>query len=156
MCLSLHCFCYHKNATKQNDLFISIALHHKQLTFHHSIFCMSIFSKKHPISYERTLAILFLSLVFGALLMKPIHLLWVHHDIVVVHDEITKISSPTEQDCPICDFEFFLYTSETVHLLPEAALLPYQPQPVISPRKAFDSLSGVISLRAPPFWLHVA
>jgi hypothetical protein len=115
---------------------------------------MSLFSKKHQASYERILAILLLSLMSGAILIKPMHLLWVHHDIVVMHDVGTKISFPVEQDCPICDFEFFLYTSQTVHLLPEAALLPHQPESAIETRKAFDSLSVSVSLRAPPAWSH--
>jgi hypothetical protein len=115
---------------------------------------MSFFSKKHPVFYERILAILLLSLMFGAILIKPIHLFWVHHDIIVMHDEETKISFPVEQDCSICDFDFFLYTPQTVHLLPEAALLPHQPESAIEIRKAFDSLSASVSLRAPPAWLH--
>ena len=115
---------------------------------------MNIFSKKHPISFKRELTIFLLSLMWGAILIKPIHFLWVHHDVIVVHNEETKISSPVEQDCPICDFEFFLYTSETVHLLPQAAILPHQTELSIETREAFDSLSLSASLRAPPAWLH--
>jgi len=93
--------------------------------------------------------------MWGAILIKPVHFLWVHHNVIVVHNEETKISTPIEQDCLICDFEFFLYTSETVHLLPQVAILPHQKEPSIKTNKAFDSLSLSTSLRAPPAWLHI-
>ncbi|MBB3187108.1 hypothetical protein [Microbacter margulisiae] len=107
-------------------------------------------SKKRLISFERVLAIFLLSLMCGALLIKPVHIFFIHHNVVVMHDTETKISSPVEKDCPICDFEFFLYTSHTEHPLPQAALLPHQKERAVITSKAFNSFAGALSLRAPP------
>ncbi|MDP4239159.1 MAG: hypothetical protein Q8904_06775 [Bacteroidota bacterium] len=74
----------------------------------------------------RALSALLLSAVLvGTLLIKPVHILLVHHEMTQTnggHSGWTAITQPLHHDCPICDFEFCSFISQTHAAVPKAAI----------------------------------
>jgi hypothetical protein len=75
---------------------------------------------KIPKQKVHVLLALFLSAVFfSTFLVKPVHILFVHHNLTVrlpVQSDKAILTIPSDADCPICDFEFcfFLSTDQPV------------------------------------------
>ncbi len=94
-----------------------------------------------------------LSVFVGSMLIKPIHVFFLHHltpeKVQVLTDQKT-ISTPGENVCPICDFEFcFFIDHETVDL-PKAVFYSTNN---ISPKLNDLAVKRIINhfqLRAPP------
>lgn len=60
------------------------------------------------------LSLLLTAVLVGTLLIKPAHILLVHHDLselTTEHSEQTTLSNPHHSDCAICDFEFCFFIS---------------------------------------------
>lgn len=97
---------------------------------------------------------LFLSAVlFGSILVKPLHVLLVSHDIAEVVDvpsDLGLLSSPHHHDCSICQFEFCSFIPQVqVNVPPMAVTFAKELAP-----ETTDCLSNRTSLhfqlRAPP------
>ncbi|MGC9150379.1 MAG: hypothetical protein ACP5F6_01260 [Microbacter sp.] len=110
---------------------------------------MVFFEKRH-FNFMQGLALSLFLLMLMALSIKPLHIFFIHHEVIVEHDTETKFAAPTEQDCPICDFEFFLYTAQHDHSLPSVAFIPVQPEQLLKTSKVYPVYSGAVLLRAPP------
>ena len=97
---------------------------------------------------------LFLTVVLsGTILVKPVHILLVHHELTEltsVHSNGTTLANPDHQDCLICDFEFCSFISSTPIIVPKVAVT-YATE--MTPR-TIDRLTNLAShyfqLRAPP------
>jgi len=97
---------------------------------------------------------LFLSVVFfSTFLVKPVHILFFHHDLTeraAIQIDQTTISNPSNTNCPICDFEFCLFIADkpiSIEKIPEIFARQKTPQTI-------DCLASQVSqhfqLRAPP------
>jgi hypothetical protein len=114
-----------------------------------------IYFKKRLFNLEQGLAFSLFLLMLVALSIKPFHLFFIHHEVIVTHDTETKFAAPNEQDCPICDFEFFLYTAQTEHPLPPAVFSPFHQERLIKTSQAFLVYAASFLLRAPPVTDHL-
>ena len=60
-------------------------------------------------------ALLLLVVFTGSILIKPVHILLVHHDLTEITNtqtDIKVVSTPSHHDCTICDFEFCTFISQ--------------------------------------------
>lgn len=106
--------------------------------------------KKHLLNVEQGLALSLFILMLMVLSIKPFHIFFVHHEVVIEHNSETKYANPTEQECPICDFEFFVYTAQTEQVLPPVIFFPVQQEGLIKTSKAYLVPFSSLLLRAPP------
>lgn len=61
------------------------------------------------------LALFLTTVFFSTLLVKPVHILFVHHNLTqntANRPGETILSNLTDYDCPVCDFEFCSFISE--------------------------------------------
>ena len=66
-----------------------------------------------------------LIIFFGSLLMKPTHILLVHHDrpdVVTRNFRHDTLSNYAHQECAICDFEFYYFISQDQAQLPHVKI----------------------------------
>jgi hypothetical protein len=98
-------------------------------------------------------ALLLLVVFTGSILIKPVHILLVHHDlteITTIQPDKTVVSTPAHHDCAICDFEFCSFISQHIVNLPKVSEI-YAPE--LTPQ-VVDFISTQNShhfqLRAPP------
>ncbi|MDR3652131.1 MAG: hypothetical protein P4L34_04085 [Paludibacter sp.] len=99
------------------------------------------------------LALLFTAVFFVSMLVKPMHILFVHHDlseITILHSNKPIVSNSYENDCPICDFDFCFFVSNTQINIPKAGeiyAIELTPQVVDC---IVNHTSHHFQLRAPP------
>ena len=98
-------------------------------------------------------ALLLLVVFTGSMLIKPIHILLVHHDLTeisAIQTDKTEVSTPSHHDCAICDFEFCSFISQHIIDLPKVSEIYAK---VLTPQ-VVDLISNQNShhfqLRAPP------
>jgi hypothetical protein len=99
------------------------------------------------------LALLLTAVLTGTLLIKPAHILLVHHELTEIstgHSDGTTVANSHQQDCPICDFEFCSFISSSVISVPKvAAVFAAELTPCTIDRPV-DQSSHHFQLRAPP------
>ena len=69
-------------------------------------------------------ALLLLVVFTGSILIKPVHILLVHHDltqITTTKPDKTVVSIPSHHDCAICNFEFCSFISQHQVDLPKVS-----------------------------------
>jgi hypothetical protein len=69
-------------------------------------------------------ALLLLVVFTGSILIKPVHILLVHHDQTQIANSQTDrkvVSTPSHHDCAICDFEFCNFISQHQVDLPKVS-----------------------------------
>ena len=98
-------------------------------------------------------ALLLLVVFTGSILIKPIHILLVHHDLTemtAIQTDKAEVSTPSHHDCAICDFEFCSFVSQHQVDLPKVSEI-YAKE--LTPQ-VIDFISNQTShhfqLRAPP------
>ena len=89
-------------------------------------FCRSIILMNRTFIHKRQtyFALLLLVVFTGSILIKPIHILLVHHDLTeMTNTQPDKIvvTTPTHHDCAICDFEFCSFISQHIVDLPKVS-----------------------------------
>jgi len=68
------------------------------------------------------LALLLSAVLFGSILVKPLHILLLHHDVtetLKVHADLGVVSN-SHRDCSICDFEFCSFIPQSQAAVPAA------------------------------------
>jgi len=68
------------------------------------------------------IALLLAVVLASSMLAKPLHILFVHHDLArisPVYSTQATVSNSQETDCPICDFEFCFFIANSQTNLPE-------------------------------------
>jgi len=98
-------------------------------------------------------ALLLLVVFTGSMLIKPIHILLVHHDlteITTTQPDKIVVTTPAHHDCVICDFEFCTFISQHIVDLPKVSEINAKE---LTPQ-VVDFISNQTShhfqLRAPP------
>jgi len=102
----------------------------------------------------KLLAALLLSVVLiGSILIKPAHILFVHHEgTEIAHTQSTLkvISNFHTHDCVICDFEFCSFIPQKQVIVPQVNII-YLNEPAIRTVACFVCTSShIFQLRAPP------
>jgi len=102
----------------------------------------------------RVIAALFLSMVLvGSLLIKPAHILLVHHDRLqsaLVHADNMVIVNMDHHDCAICNFEFCSFIPQKQAVIPQVNIV-YIAELASRTIACFVSNSShLFQLRAPP------
>jgi hypothetical protein len=94
-----------------------------------------------------------LVLFFGALVIKPVHILVAHHnlpDIAIGNGHHNVLSNRTHQECAICDFEFYNFIPQDQVQLPQVTIF-LSNELAAKTVACFASQSVRLSqLRAPP------
>lgn len=103
----------------------------------------------------RLLFVSFLFVLFlGALLIKPIHLLFHnHHKLhaeVCLHLNNDDIFTERHETCPICEFEFCLFIPHKNTPLPQLISVFYEREIILSVSICFNQQPYSFQLRAPP------
>jgi hypothetical protein len=74
-----------------------------------------------------TYALLLTTVLIGSLLVKPLHILLVHHDLAeTVHAYSNQkiISNLHHHECAICDFEFCSFIPQKQVIVPQVNIIP--------------------------------
>jgi len=99
------------------------------------------------------LALLFLAVFMGSLLIKPAHSLLSHHELsenVSVDLHKQAIATDKYKDCPICDFEFCTFIPQKAITVPPLTELVQKEQTVYTVACLARISSYLFQLRAPP------
>ena len=76
--------------------------------------------------YKSFFALLLTILLFGTMLIKPVHILLVHHELAysTSNDLVHKtLSTLHNQDCVICDFEFCSFIPQKQVIVPQVNII---------------------------------
>jgi hypothetical protein len=114
----------------------------------YSMILMNI-SSNHKI---HTLVALFLfAVLFGSIIIKPVHILLVHHQLTeIANPNEIRLSSPQHHDCKICDFEFCSFIPQKQVIVPQVNII-YANELASRAVACFVSASSRhFQLRAPP------
>ena len=106
-------------------------------------------TKRHH--YNVLFAIILSVVLSGSILIKPVHILLVHHDlteIICAHSGQKTVSIPFHIKCSICDFEFCSLITQKQNIVPQVKVIHELVIPIISHFLLIDS--NLIQLRAPP------
>jgi hypothetical protein len=99
------------------------------------------------------LALLLLAVFVGSMLVKPTHILLLHHEsptILYAHSQQQTISAEHHENCAICDFEFCSFILQKQQSLPTVSLLAYKEQILRTVAGVTSLASHQFQLRAPP------
>jgi hypothetical protein len=98
-------------------------------------------------------ALLLLVVFTGSILIKPVHIVLVHHDLArraVLHTNRIVLSVPSHHDCTICDFEFCSFIPQKQVIVPQVNIISTN-EPVFRMVACFVCNSTHnFQLRAPP------
>jgi hypothetical protein len=98
------------------------------------------------------LALLLSAVLFGSMLVKPMHILLVHHDVtetLKVYSDL-KVISNSHHDCSICDFEFCSFIGQQQVDVPKVdAIFAKEITPVTIACRV-NQAPHYFQLRAPP------
>ena len=73
------------------------------------------------------IALLLTALLFGSILVKPVHILLVHHEkagIIYNRTDQKTISTLHYHDCAICDFVFCTFIPQKQVIVPQVNIIP--------------------------------
>ncbi|MDD4969425.1 MAG: hypothetical protein PHT07_08350 [Paludibacter sp.] len=102
----------------------------------------------------RILAALFLSaMLVGSILIKPVHVLFVHHDRTeILHDHASHkaVSTLHNDDCAICDFEFCSFIPQKQVIVPQVNVFSFKELAFRTVACFVANSSNDFQLRAPP------
>ena len=97
---------------------------------------------------------LFLTVVLsGTILVKPVHILLVHHELTEtspVHSNGTSLANPDHPDCPICNSEFCSFISSCSVNVPKVTVTYANELTLRTVDRLTDITSHYFQLRAPP------
>ena len=118
-------------------------------------FCRSIILMNRTYIFKRqTIFALLLLVVFtGSILIKPVHIVLVHHDLTRItntHTNRTVVSIPLHHDCTICDFEFCSFIPQKQVIVPQVNIISTN-EPAFRMVACFVcNFTHNFQLRAPP------
>lgn len=99
------------------------------------------------------LALLLLAVFMGPMLYKPVHTLLAHHEMVAHAGSCghhQHLITNQVKSCPVCSFEFYVFTLQQKVCLPEAVFI-YHDQPTAQTQSCdIRQSSHIFQLRAPP------
>ena len=99
------------------------------------------------------LALLLTAVLFGSIIVKPLHILLVHHDLAEIinpHSNEITLSNPHHHYCAICDFEFCSFIPQKQVIVPQVNII-YANELALRTVACFVSGSSRhFQLRAPP------
>jgi hypothetical protein len=106
---------------------------------------------KHTIQSQ--FALLLFAVFISSLLIKPIHILLVHHELsgkvcATEHGQVVTIDH--YEDCPICDFEFCTFIPQQKTSIPQAICIVFKQQTPHTVTCLIRQSSHLFQLRAPP------
>lgn len=99
------------------------------------------------------LALFLTAVFFSTFLVKPVHVLFVHHNLtekVPIQPDKATISNPTDNDCPICDFEFCFFLSTNQFEIQKVHAVFTEQQTLQTIDCLINKASQHFQLRAPP------
>jgi hypothetical protein len=94
-----------------------------------------------------------LTVLLGSILVKPIHILLVHHDLterIEVTSHEISISNSHQQDCAICDFEFCTFIPQSQISIPQMTVIVRNEQTPPTVDCFVNTSTHLFQLRAPP------
>lgn len=96
-------------------------------------------------------AIILSVVLSGSILIKPIHIILVHHDlteIICAHSEHKTVFIPFLSKCSICDFEFCSFITQKHNLVSQVNVIHELVFPIVPNFLLIESNHN--QLRAPP------
>ena len=102
---------------------------------------------------KSTIAMFLTSLLFFSYVVKPVHVLIVHHNLssrLEVPPGKAEISTPNHHDCSICNFEFCSFVDQEVTKVPTVVFAISQELGSLVPMAIQYYSAPFFSLRAPP------
>ena len=99
------------------------------------------------------LALFLITVFFSTFLVKPVHVLFVHHNLtekVPIEPDKATISNPTDNDCPICDLEFCFFLSTNQIEIQKVPTIFSEQQTLQTVDCLLNKASQHFQLRAPP------
>ena len=98
------------------------------------------------------LSFFLVSVLFGSILIKPAHILLVHHSRtkIDVKSNGISVSSPNRHDCAICDFEFCSFIPQKQVIVPQVDIIYANELASRTVTCCFSWPSRHFQLRAPP------
>jgi hypothetical protein len=103
--------------------------------------------------FKSAIALLLTSLLFFSYVVKPVHVLIVHHDLasrLEVPSENAELSIPNHHDCSICNFEFCSFIDHEKPKIPSVVFTLSQELGTSVPAAVQYYSARFFSLRAPP------
>jgi len=107
---------------------------------------------KHTI--QSRFALLLLAVFTSSLLIKPTHILLVHHALAentCANEHGQTVTTDHYKDCPICDFEFCTFIPQQEASVPQALCTFFKQQTAHTVTCLIRQSTHLFQLRAPPF-----
>jgi len=101
-------------------------------------------------TFRAQIALLLLSLFLGALCMKPLHVLFIHHEQNGHFLSENAISGEHQHNCPVCNFEFCEFIPRKAIVVPTAYCSFHKEQTPRIVACLIRQSSHLFQLRAPP------
>ena len=125
------------------------------LHFKSHYFCRQITSMGKTIRYNgrALLALLLTAVLVSSLLIKPAHILFVHHDrseATHTGHSLSNVSTYQDHDCSICDFEFCSFIPQKQVIVPQVTMFSLNELASRTVACFVCNSSHNFQLRAPP------
>jgi len=104
-------------------------------------------------TFQSQIALLLLAVFVCPLLFKPVHVLLAHHELsekIGTNGHQQTVTADHCKDCPICDFEFYIFIPQQKTDVPQAIYILFDQQAAHTVNCRIRQSSHIFQLRAPP------